>query len=135
MEILIGVFGLAIAVLTFWYTFLRKPKEELEHLKIQFKATQNLSKELQKELEKLMENFDIGHEQIFRNVSYSDYLRELKESYQQNLSDELYQKISKTNLSKNLINSMIKSLENQFSEIQKILIEVRIMNKQAKQKD
>jgi hypothetical protein len=44
--ITIGILGLLIAWFTYQKTFLDKPKEEMEHLKIQFRATQTTSMEV-----------------------------------------------------------------------------------------
>jgi len=129
LEILIGIFGLIIAIATFWYSFFRKPKEELLHLKAQFKATQSISKELQSEIEKYISKTGRGDELMFSNISYSSYLNTLKETYKENLSDELYAKLERLNLTKSIIHSMIKSLDSQFSALQHMLIEMRIKNK------
>ena len=126
MEVLIATLSLVVAILTLWYGYFRKPKEELQHLKAQFRATQSLSKELQTELEDFINITHCGEDFIFQNVSYSAYLNLLKDSYQENLSDDLFFKLDKLNLTKNIINSMIKSLEKQFSELQKMLIEIKI---------
>lgn len=128
MEILIGIFGLIIAIVTFWYSFFRRPKEELQHLKIQFKATQSISTELQSEIEKYINSTGHGDEIMFSNISYSSYLNTLKETYKENLSDELYNKLERLDLTKSVINSMIKSLESQFSALQHMLIEIKIKN-------
>ena len=129
MEALIGIFGLIVAIITLWYSFFRKPKEELQHLKAQFKATQSISKELQSEIENYISKTGRGDELMFSNISYSSYLNTLKESYKENLSDELYNKLERLNLSKSIINSMIKSLDGQFAALQHILIEMKIKNK------
>ncbi|MEM8507908.1 MAG: hypothetical protein AAF717_08765 [Bacteroidota bacterium] len=132
MEIIIAILGLLVAILTFWYSFYRKPKEELEHFIVQFKSTQSISKQLQIELESFIQNANCGSEEMFRNITFDSYLEELKESYQQNLSDKLLEKVTNTNPTKSIILSMTRSLENQFNEIQKILIEIRIRNKELK---
>jgi len=43
IEITIGILGLLIAWFTYQKTFLDKPKEEIEHFTIQFRATQTTS--------------------------------------------------------------------------------------------
>ena len=126
MEILIAILGLIVAIITLWYSYFRKPKEEFHHLKVQFKATQGMSKELQSELEDYINKTGSGDEFIFQNISYSSYLNVLKESYKENLSDDLLYRLDELNLSKSIIESMIKSLDKQFSELQQILIEIRI---------
>ncbi len=126
MEIIIGILGLIIAVLTFWYSFYKKPKEELLHLKAQFKATQKLSENLQVELENYIAKTNSADQPIFPNISFGSYLNEMKESYKENLSDELYNKLDNLNLSKSINQSMIESLETQFSALQQIQIEIKM---------
>ena len=130
MEITIGIIGLVIAIITFWYSFYRKPKEELEHLKIQFKSTQKLSKELQGELENYITRTDSWDLQMFPNISFRSYLTEMKESYKKNLSDELYNTLDSMNLTKPIIQSMTKSIETQFDALNQIQIELRIRTRQ-----
>ncbi len=43
VEIAIGISALLVAIFTLKLQFFSRPKEELEHLQIQFKATQELS--------------------------------------------------------------------------------------------
>lgn len=129
MDIVVGILGLIIASVSFYYGFFRKPKEELEHLKIQFKSTQNLSKKLQKELYYLIENNNCGDDTMFDGVTYTQYLNELKLGYDEHLSNNLYSKLENLDLTKPIINSMTKSLENQFSALQEIQTKLRIMNR------
>ncbi|SHG83138.1 hypothetical protein [Flagellimonas flava] len=130
MEIFIGILGLVIAILTFWYSFYRKPKEELNHLKVQFKATQKLSKDLQVELERYITETNSWDHQMFTNISFGSYLTEMKESYKQNLSDELYDKLDNLDLTKSTILSMTKSIETQFNALQQIQIEIRMRSRE-----
>jgi len=131
MENIIGVIGIAIALLTFWYSFHRKPTEELDHLKVQYKSTQQLSKELQIELENYINKTNSWDAPLFPNISYGSYLTEMKESYKKNLSDDLYNKLDSLNLTKPIIQSMTKSLETQFNALQQIQIALRIQNRKS----
>jgi hypothetical protein len=134
MDIAIGIFGLIIGFITLYYSFFRKPKEELEHLKTQFKSTQNLSKKLQIELACFIESNSCGDEIMFNGVTYTQYLTQLKLGFEEYLSDNLYSKLENHSLSKQIINSMIKSLENQFSDLQEIQMKLKIMNRATSQK-
>ncbi len=67
---------------------------------------------------------------MFANISFGAYLTEMKESYEENLSDELYNSLDTLNLTKPIIKSMIKSLETQFSALQQIQIELRIRSRE-----
>ncbi|MFT7901307.1 hypothetical protein VBY74_15140 [Tenacibaculum ascidiaceicola] len=129
MENIIGVIGVLIAMLTFWYSFYRKPNDELEHLKAQYKSTQQLSKELQVELENYIKKTNSWDTPLFPNISYGSYLIEMKESYKENLSDDLYNKLDTMNLTKPIIKSMVNSLETQFNALQQIQIVLRMQNR------
>lgn len=54
MVTLIGFIGIVIALYSIKLKFFSESKEELEHLKIQFRAIQTLSMDLQYELEKII---------------------------------------------------------------------------------
>ena len=129
MEKIIGIIGLMIAILTFWFSFCRKPKEELEHLKVLFKSTQKISQDLQIELDNYINETESWDLDMFPNISFSSYLTEMKNSYKENLSDELYNKLNTLELTKPIIVSMTKSLENQFNTLQHIQIELRMRKK------
>ena len=51
MEITIGILTLLVAILTLKLQFFSKPQEELKHLQIQFKATQELSLQVLNDLD------------------------------------------------------------------------------------
>lgn len=131
MEIFIGIFGLIIAIATFWYSFKRKPKEELQFLKLQFRSTQKLLKDLQIELEDFINKNLCSELEMFPNISFSCYLSEMKSSSKENLSEELYDKIDEMELTKPIIKSMTKSLENQFNELQKIQTELSMRERNS----
>ncbi|WP_159020118.1 hypothetical protein [Algibacter sp. L3A6] len=130
MENIIAIISLVIAALTFWFTFQSKPKEELDNLKVLFKSTQNISQDLQIELENYINKTESGDLDIFPNISFSTYLAELKKSSKENLSDELYNKFDTMGLTKPVIDSMSKSLENQFNGLQHTLIQLRMRDRQ-----
>lgn len=130
MGLIIGGIGLFIAIITFYYTFFKKPTEELNHLKLQFRANQKLSKELQFELERYMEKENAWNQFMYSNISFKSFLDEMKDSHNKNLSNELYNTLDKGNLTKSNIISMTKSLETQFSALQQIQIEVRMRSRQ-----
>ncbi|MCG6189265.1 hypothetical protein [Maribellus maritimus] len=117
MEILIGLVALIVAILTFKFSFFRKPKDELEHLKIQFKATQNLSNKIQNELTIYISKNNASNEIIFGDITCSRYLSKMKESSEKNLSDKLFDNFDELKLTKPTILSMTKSLEEQFNAL------------------
>lgn len=129
MEIIIGILGLIIAWFTFKYTFFSKPIEELNHLKLQFRSNQKLSKEVQKELEDYIVKADAANNYIFPNITFQNYLKEIREAHAENLSDELYDKMSKLELPKSTIISMTKSLERQFEGLLDTQTKIRMLNR------
>lgn len=130
MNIILGIIGVFIAGATFYFTFYRKPINELNHLKLQFKMTQSISNETQKDIERFADKTDCWNEQIFQGITFREYLRELKDSYQENLSDKLLNDFDNLNLSKSNIESMTKSLEEQFSALQQIQIATKMKMKE-----
>lgn len=108
----IGILGIVIAVLTFVFQFFSKPKKELHHLKIQFKATQKLSLQVQNELERYIFKYDAEDKYMFPGMTFKACLAEMKRSFKENLSDELLDGIESLKLSKTNIDSMNESLRN-----------------------
>lgn len=102
----IGILGVVIAILTFGLQFFSKPKEEFNHLKIQFKATQKLSLQVQSELEQYIIKYNAENKYMFSGMTYKACLTERRRSFKENLSDEIFNKIESLKLSKTNINSM-----------------------------
>ena len=127
MEITIGILTLLVAILTLKLQFFSKPQEELKHLQIQFKATQRLSLQVQKELEQFIFEYHVGENEIFSGVRYKDYLAEMKKSFRENLSDEIFNRAISFKLSKSNIYSMTKSLETQFEALSQIHINLTLL--------
>ncbi|WPQ61879.1 hypothetical protein SIO70_26305 [Chitinophaga sancti] len=117
IEITIGVLGLLIAWFTYQKTFLDKPKEEIEHFILQFKATQATSVKVRNQLISLVDIQHIGESDIFQGVTFNTYIKLMKESYDKNLSDELLSNILTMNPSKAILKSMTDSLEKQLAEL------------------
>ena len=124
---IIGILGVVIAILTFGLQFFSKPKEEFNHLKIQFKATQKLSLQVQSELEQYIIKYDAENKYMFPGMTYKACLGEMRRSFKENLSDELFDKIESLKLSKTNINSMNESLKTQYSALSQIHSQLRIM--------
>jgi hypothetical protein len=117
IEITIGVLGLLIAWFTYQKTFLDKPKEEIEHFLVQFKATQSTSIKVRNQLIAMVETQDIGEDEIFKGVTFNTYIKLMKETYDKNLSDELLSNVLGMNPSKVILKSMTDSLEKQLAEL------------------
>jgi hypothetical protein len=117
IEITVGILGLLIAWFTYQKTFLNKPKEEIEHLKIQFRATQTTSMKVRTDLTRLSKVYGMGSSELFQGITIDSYIRLMKETYEKNLSDELLDNMLILKLSRSLLKSMISSLEKQHSEL------------------
>lgn len=124
IEITVGILGLLIAWFTYQKTFLDKPKEEIEHLKIQFRATQNTSMKVRNDLIRLSQVYGMGSSELFQGITIDNYIRLMKEAYEKNLSDELLDNMLTLKPSRSLLKSMISSLEKQHSEL--IMLETMV---------
>jgi len=117
IETTIGILGLLIAWFTYQKTFLDKPKEEIEHFTIQFRATQTTSVKVRNDLTKLSKEYGIGFSELFPGMIIDRYIILMTDSYEKNLSDELLTKILETKPSRSLLKSMTSSLEKQLAEL------------------
>ena len=126
MEVFIGVFGLLIALATFYYSFFKKSDDELNHLKAMFRATQLLSKSVQASVKEYANKSNSWDNLMFPDVTFRDYLCLMEKSYEENLSENVYNKLSKIKFSSANIQSMTRSIEQQFSELQKIEAGIKV---------
>ncbi|MFT0463939.1 hypothetical protein [Bacteroides thetaiotaomicron] len=122
---IIAIIGVIVAVITFIYQFHLKPKEKLSHLKIQFKATQRLSLQVQEELRKFIEKYDAGDQFLMPGITYQAYLAQMERSFDENLSDRLLKEVESLKPSDYTIDSMLKSLETQFEALSQIDTQLR----------
>ena len=122
---IIAILGVIVAVITFIYQFHLKPKEKLSHLKIQFKATQRLSLQVQEELRKFIEKYDAGDQFLMPGITYQAYLAQMERSFDENLSDRLLKEVESLKPSDYTIDSMLKSLETQFEALSQIDTQLR----------
>jgi hypothetical protein len=81
IEIVIGILGLFIAGLTYKKTYLDKPKEEIEHFVIQFKATQSASLKVRKELREYAESNNAFDVNFLPGITVRNYLVMMEESF------------------------------------------------------
>lgn len=129
MEIVIGIVAVVIAILTFKYSFFRKPKEELNNLKILFRATQNLSKEVQQNLTLYIKDNNASYEILFGDITCIKYLNIMKEAYDKYLADELLNELDSLKLTRPNIASLSQSLEKQFQALQEVRGFLELKNK------
>ena len=130
MGIVISIIGVLIAGWAIKLQFFSKPQEELDLLKLQFRTTQELSLQVQKEFEDLIIQYNGWYREMFPNITYGAYLEEMKSSYKKNLSDELLNNIVSLNPTKSTIMSMIKSLETQFEALNQVQSQLNILRRQ-----
>ena len=130
MGIVISIIGVLIAGWAIKLQFFSKPQEELDLLKLQFRTTQKLSLQVQKELEDLIIQYNGWYREMFPNITYGAYLEEMKSSYKKNLSDELLNNIVSLNPTKSTIMSMIKSLETQFEALNQVQSQLNLLRRQ-----
>lgn len=124
MEITIGILGLIliVAIIAYEYSLFSKPKEEeeeeeIDHLEVQFKATQKLSEEVQLDIENYILKANAANKLLFKDMTFSNYLAHMKETHNENLSDSLYDRLNNLELTESNTKFMIKSLEYQFSAL------------------
>lgn len=108
--LVLTIIGVILSAYAVKLQFFSKPKEELQHLRIQFRATQRLSKQVQEDLEILINCYNMGDCIIFPGTTYCNYLESMKKSYNENLSDDLIKNIEALDVSKSNLLSMTKSL-------------------------
>ena len=92
IEIIISLVGLFLTWWTIKMQFFSKPKEELEHLTVQFMATQKLSLQVQDNLERLIIQYNSWECEMFPNFTYRTCLEEMKSSFKTNLTDDVLKK-------------------------------------------
>ena len=117
IEITIGILGLLIAWFTYQKTFLDKPKEEMEHLKIQFRATQATSMKVRTDLIRLPQVHGMGSTDLFAGITIDNYISLMKQTYEQNLSDGLLESVITSKPPRSLLKSVTSSLEKQHAEL------------------
>lgn len=136
-NILIGVAGLVLAAISIEYarkTYKKEhidtPNENMLHLKAQFKATQQLSKDLYSELNDFAIKKNYLDEYMWPSVTYRMYLQELEILFSTgDLSDKLYDSVFNSDLQQlpeMTIQSMSKSLQDQFNALMLIRNEVKM---------
>lgn len=117
---IIAVLGLIVAWITFRKTFFSKPKEELQHLKIQFNMVKTLMEEVILQIETHIRINGAKDKLMFDNITFGKYLELTKEHYSKSFSDDMYRFLDNPKITKPNIESMIKSFENQLTNLQQI---------------
>ena len=94
-------------------------------MKIQFKATQKLSLQVQAELREFIEKYNAENQFLMPGITYQAYLAQMERSFNENLSDRLLEKVESLKPSDSTIDSMLKSLETQFEALLQIDTQLR----------
>lgn len=135
LNILIGVVGLLLTLAgliysrnTFQKEYVDKPNEEKQNLIIQFKATQSLSKKLYVDLLAVVERNNAFEQEAWPSITYRQYLEELENSHKTNLSDECLDAF-KSDIPSGTIQSMTRSLEQQFDALNLMYTDVKVRYK------
>ncbi|MBC8054894.1 MAG: hypothetical protein H7Y13_17685 [Sphingobacteriaceae bacterium] len=126
MEIAIGVLGLIIAWFTYQKTFLAEPKDEKDNLLANIKANQNLSREILAKLTEFGNKHNAFDEIMFCKVPLRKYIDTMRIEHSKNLSDEMYDKVKNSKLTKPLIESMTKSIIAQQEDLIKVQTAIKL---------
>lgn len=130
ISIIIALVSIGLTLWTIKMQFFLKPKEELEHLRIQFKATQNLSLQIQDDLERMITQYRAGNCEMTSGFTYEICLEEMKSSFKANLTDKVLEKLVSQNPSKPTILSAIKSLEVQHENLMQLQVNLNLIRRQ-----
>jgi len=117
---ILGAIASIIAILTFRNDHSKKPNEEREFFVAQFQSTRSLSLSVSKKMEEYCKKNNAYDKFIFEDITFSQYIKLLKHSQESDLSEDLLKKTIELPLTTPMINSMVKSLENQFNELLKV---------------
>ncbi|APU98525.1 MULTISPECIES: hypothetical protein [Sphingobacterium] len=117
---ILGAIASIITILTFRNDHSKKPNEEREFFIAQFQSTRSLSLSVLKKMEEYCKKNNAYDKFIFEDITFSQYIKLLKHSQESDLSEDLLKKTIEFPLTTPMINSMVKSLENQFNELLKV---------------
>lgn len=116
----LGAVASVVAIVAFTNDHSKKPKEEREFLILQFNSTRSLSLSVTEKLENYCKKYNAFNDPIFEGTTFKHYILLLKKSQGTNLSKEILGNMLSISLTKPMIDSMIKSLDNQFNDLLKI---------------
>ncbi|MTK54094.1 hypothetical protein [Paludibacter sp.] len=129
----------------FWYTvtsisvafiiyFLSQNKKSGKRLILKlYLANQTLSLSIQKDLEGFIEKHNAFNAIAFpeKNITYGHMLEQMKAEFEVNLSESLYQKLKKKNLSKPEIEVAIDSLNKQNEALRLVDLDMKLVIRKA----
>jgi len=120
-----SIIALMVAILTYHRQFNvpppafpePEPVAEKENLKAHFKMNQRISLEIQQLLKKQID-LGNGDNLIFGTYTITKYYEFVKSEYEDNLNEKLYENFDTLPANKYHIDSMLKSLQTQFQNLQ-----------------
>lgn len=116
----LGAVASVVAILAYRNDHAKKPNEEKEFLILQFNSTRSLSLSVTEKLENYCKKYNAFNDLMFEGTTFGEYILMLKNSQKKNLSKEILDTMLSLSPTKPVIDSMVKSLENQFNELLKI---------------
>ena len=124
-EILFAVVGVGLTIWGIYYarkqdrqTNIKQPKEQKEHLILQFKMNQQLNQTLIDELSEYATNNDKWNEQFVQHLTIRNMVDGLYDSKKNNLSDTQLNFLETEKFTADNMRSVLKSLETQFENLQ-----------------
>ena len=126
METAVFVFGIIGVIASLYASWdsrkehVDKPKEEKDFLIVQFMSTRSLSISVSEQLNEYARKHNAYDQFILPDTTIATYLKLLRQSQETNLSEETLENALKLPLTSPIIQSMTKSLENQFNGLLQI---------------
>ncbi|MFL9843940.1 hypothetical protein [Flavobacterium rhizosphaerae] len=129
-----GIIALAVAIQTYHRQFNipppvfpeQEPTAEKENLKAHFKMNQRISLKIQALLQKQID-LGFGNNLIFGTYTFIKYYEFVKSEYEDNLNDNLYNNLDTLPVNKHHIDSMVKSLQAQFQNLQLVKNHLKLL--------
>lgn len=117
---LLGGIASIITFLSYRNDHNKKPKELKDFMILQFRSTRTLSISVSNQLEDYCKRHNASNDFILPEITIKKYISLLKHSQETNLSEQTLNDALLLPLTEPIINSMTKSLEDQFNDLLKI---------------
>ncbi|MNU24749.1 hypothetical protein D3C71_130800 [compost metagenome] len=89
--------------------------------------TRALSQEVQKLIENYICQYDASNKLMYDGITFGQYLNLMKTKFNESFNDEMFRFLDSKELSKPTIESMTKSLEQQFSSLQQVQCQMKTL--------
>lgn len=127
ISIIIGIICAIVAVIALKKDHYTRPIEEVQNLKLQFTMTRALSQEVQKLIENYICQYNASNKLMYDGITFGQYLNLMKTKFNESFNDEMFRFLDSKELSKPTIESMTKSLEQQFSSLQQVQCQMKTL--------